>query len=183
MLVPDEAAAADLSFLQDGGELGALIRGFDWASTPLGPPTSWPQSLRSALSICLTSSFPTAIYWGPELRLLYNDAWAPIPAERHPWALGMPGREVWSDIWEVVGPQLEEVLRTGRGFSTYDQMLPMKRGGRIHETYWNYSFTPVRGERGQVVGIFNQGNETTGSVLRHRRDRFLLDLSDKLRAL
>ena len=183
MLVPDDAAAADLSFLQDGGELGALIRGFDWASTPLGPPTSWPQSLRSALSICLTSSFPTAIYWGPELRLLYNDAWAPIPAERHPWALGRPGREVWSDIWEVVGPQLEEVLRTGRGFSTYDQMLPMKRGGRIHETYWNYSFTPVRGERGQVVGIFNQGNETTGSVLRHRRDRFLLDLSDKLRAL
>ncbi|MFN3725663.1 MAG: PAS domain-containing protein [Allosphingosinicella sp.] len=176
-------SAAALSFLADGGELGALIRAHDWQATSLGPPDAWPQSLRSALSICLNSSFPTAIYWGPELRLLYNQAWAPIPAERHPWALGRPAREVWADIWDVVGPQFEQVLATGSGFSTYDQMLPMIRGGRVHETWWNYSFTPIRGEEGQVVGIFNQGNETTESVLSRRRDRFLLELSDRLRDL
>ena len=183
LLVFETPAATDLSFLEDGGELGALIRSHDWASTPLGPFEEWPQSLRSALSICLNSSFPTSIYWGPELRLLYNDAWSIIPAERHPWALGRPGREVWSDIWDVIGPQFENVLLTGAGFSTFDQRLPMVRGGRPRETYWNYSITPIRGEQGQVVGVFNQGNETTESVLSRRRDRFLLELSDRLRIL
>jgi PAS domain S-box-containing protein len=157
------------TFLAGGGELGRLIREHDWESTPLGPPSIWPQSLRSALSICLHSSFPTAIYWGPELRLLYNDAWASIPAERHPWALGRPGAEVWSDIWEVVGPQFARVIETGEGFSAFDQMLPMVRNGVRRETYWNYSFTAIRGEDGSVVGVFNQGNETTNAVLARRQ--------------
>ena len=134
-------------FLLGGGEMGALIRSYDWTETPLGAPETWPQSLRSALSICLHSSFPTAIYWGADLRLLYNDAWAPIPADRHPRALGRPGAEVWADIWEVVGPQFAEVVRTGVGFSTYDQMLPMIRGGVQCETYWNYR-DPRRGRLG-----------------------------------
>jgi hypothetical protein len=77
-----------LDFLQGGGAMGKLIRAYDWAKTPLGPPTNWPQSLRSALSICLHSSFPTAIYWGEDLCLLYNDAWAHIPGDRHPFVLG-----------------------------------------------------------------------------------------------
>ncbi|MBF9033862.1 PAS domain-containing protein [Rhodobacterales bacterium HKCCE2091] len=157
------------TFLDGGGQLGELIRNHDWESTPLGSPDTWPQSLRSALSICLQSSYPTAIYWGPELRLLYNDAWSPIPAERHPDALGRPGAEVWPDIWDVVGPQFRQVIETGEGFSTYDQMLPMVRNGVVQETYWNYSFTAIRGEDGEVAGIFNQGNETTEQVLARRQ--------------
>ena len=172
-----------LGFLDGGGEAGALIRAHDWSATPLGPPETWPQSLRSALSICLNSSFPAAIYWGPELRLLYNEAWAPIPAERHPWALGRPGAEVWPDIWNVVGPQLARVIERGEGFSTYDQLLPMIRGGVRRTTYWNYSFTPIRGEDGSVVGVFNQGHETTDRVVGQQRGQFLLDLSDRLRGL
>ncbi|MDU6141465.1 MAG: PAS domain-containing protein, partial [Bradyrhizobium sp.] len=156
------------TFLSGGGRMGELVRLFDWRTNPLGPPESWPQSLRSALSICLSSSFPTAIYWGPDLRLLYNDAWSVIPAERHPWALGRPAKEVWSDIWHVVGPQFENVVATGEGFSAYDEMLPMMRGGSLQETYWNYSISPIRGEDGEVAGIFNQGNETTQIVLARR---------------
>lgn len=162
-------AKAHPAFLTGGGKLGALIKAHRWADTPLADPESWPQSLRSALSICLHSNFPTAIYWGPELRLLYNDAWAPIPAERHPWALGRPAAEVWADIWDVIGPQFARVLESGEGFSTYDQMLPMLRQGVRRETYWNYSFTAIRGEDGSVVGVFNQGNETTGAVLARRQ--------------
>lgn len=158
-----------LAFLAGGGELGRLIRAHDWENTPLGHPETWPQSLRSALSICLHSSFPTAIYWGPELRLLYNDAWAPVPGERHPWALGRGAAEVWSDIWDVVAPQLSHVLATGEGFSTFDQLLPMVRNGIRHETYWNYSLTAIRGEDGSIVGIFNQGNETTQAVTARQR--------------
>ena len=120
-------------FLAGGGDMGARMRAHDWAATPLGPPDAWPQSLRSTLGICLHARVPTAIYWGPELRLFYNDAWAPIPAERHPWALGRPAREVWPDIWEVLEPQLMQVLETGEGFSTFDQMLPMERGGRARD--------------------------------------------------
>lgn len=172
-----------MRFLEGGGEAGHLIRTRDWSETPLGPSVGWPQSLRSALSICLNSSFPTAIYWGAELRLLYNDAWSTIPEDRHPWALGRPAAEVWPDIWEVVGPQFEQVLETGEGFSTYDQMLMMNRSGSRRETYWNYSFTPIRGEDGSVVGIFNQGHETTERVFSERRDRFLLSLTDQLRTL
>ncbi|MFU1478087.1 PAS domain-containing protein [Roseovarius sp. C7] len=161
--------AQDFYFLPRTGELAQLIRSHDWETSALGPIEQWPQPLRAALSICMHSDFPTAIYWGPELRLLYNDAWAPIPAERHPGALGRPAQDVWSDIWEVVGPQLVQVMETGEGFSTYDQMLPMVRDEVTYETYWNYSFTPIWDEDGRVVGVFNQGNETTEVVMARRR--------------
>lgn len=159
---------ANANFLHGGGDMGQRIRDHAWADTPLGPIAQWPQSLRSALGICLHSSFPTAIYWGPELRLLYNDAWAPIPGDRHPGALGRPAAEVWPDIWEIIGPQFEQVMANGEGYSTYDQLLPMMRDGRVSETYWNYSFTPIRGERGEIAGIFNQGHETTERILLER---------------
>jgi PAS domain S-box-containing protein len=170
-------------FLLGGGEMGARIRTHDWAATPIGPMENWPSALRSALGICLTSSFPTAIYWGPDWRLFYNDAWAPIPAEKHPWALGRTAREVWPDIWEVIEPQFAQVMRTAEGFSTFNQMLPMQRGGVVHETWWNYSLTPLRGDNGAVCGLFNQGNETTDRVLGERRIAFLLSLSDRLRGI
>jgi signal transduction histidine kinase len=172
-----------LSFLAGGGEMGARIRAYDWATSPFGPPDDWPSSLRVALSLCLGSSLPTAIYWGPEFRLLYNDAWAPVPAGKHPWALGRPAGVVWNDIWDVVGPQFAQVQETGTGFSTFDQKLLMHRGGLTEETYWNYSLTAIRDENGAVAGILNQGNETTTRVLGERRAGFLLGLSDRLRTL
>src|SRR3546814_15711956 len=95
-----------------------------------------------------------------------NDAWAPVPAERHPKALGRPAREVWADIWDVIGPQFEKVIAEGEGFSTFDRMLPMVRDGAVRETYWNYSFTPIRGESGADAGVFNQGNATRSEARR-----------------
>ncbi|RHW16337.1 PAS domain S-box protein [Sphingomonas gilva] len=169
--MPEKGEVAAPAFLSGGGDMGERIRGFDWSAHPFGPPATWPAALRTALSICLHSSFPTAIYWGPELRLLYNDAWAPIPADRHPWALGRQGMEVWADIWDVVGPQFDAVLRTGEGFSAYDQMLAMERNGVPRETYWNYSFTPIVDDDGAVLGVLNQGHETTAKVLTARDNR------------
>lgn len=166
-------------FLKHGGQMAELIRQRDW-SDGLGPIETWPPSLGSALSICLSSAFPTAIYWGPELRLLYNDSWAPIPGERHPAALGRPAREVWADIWDVVGPQFDQVMATGKGFSTYDQMLPIMRSGIQTETYWNYSFTAIRDENGEIAGIFNQGNETTATVLARRQAQEEISRLDRM---
>ena len=165
----DTTEIGSLEFLSGGGDMGERIRGHDWSATALGHPAGWPQSLRSAVSICLHSSFPTAIYWGDELCLIYNDAWAPIPAEKHPLALGRPAKEVWASIWHVVGPQMETAIENAEGFSVYDQMLPMDRGAVVQETYWNYSFTPIRGENGRVSGILNQGHEVTDRILAERR--------------
>lgn len=150
--------------------MGERIRAFDWTRHPLGAPAQWPEPLRMALSLCLDSSFPTAIYWGPQFHVLYNDAWSEIPAEKHPWILGRTAAEGWADIWPIVGPQLRQVAETGQGLALYEQMLPMLRGGTVHETWWNYSFTPIRDADQHVVGVFNQGNEIT-DVVRARRER------------
>ncbi|MGZ5269324.1 MAG: PAS domain-containing protein [Ramlibacter sp.] len=166
----NEPRHTGLEFLQGGGEMGERIRGFDWASHPMGPPQQWPESLRMALSLCLDSSFPTAIYWGPAHYVLYNDAWSVIPADKHPAILGMPASEGWSDIWHVVGPQFEKVFRTGVGEASYGQMLPMRRHGRVTETWWNYSLSAIRDADNAVAGIFNQGNEIT-QVVHARRER------------
>jgi len=168
--------------LSGGGEMAGRIETHDWSSTPLGPIDSWPTSLKVAVGICLQSSFPAAIYWGDDLRLIYNDAWAPIPAERHPWALGRPGAEVWSDIWNVVGQQLQDVVTASKGFVAYDQMLRMRRQGAVEDTHWDYSFTPILGDDGRVWGVFNQGHETTDRVLHTRAQDFLIEISDRLRA-
>ncbi|TVV76868.1 PAS domain-containing sensor histidine kinase [Sphingomonas solaris] len=166
-----------------GGEMGARIRAFDWSATPLGPPETWPAALRVSLGLCLNSAFPMCIYWGPELTLLYNDGWAPVPGRRHPDALGRPAREVWPDIWPIVGPQLAEVLATGHGYAVSDQLLPMTRAGQLEESYWDYSFTPITGEDGRVVGILNQGHEVTARVFDRQRDALLLGLGDRMRLL
>jgi PAS domain-containing protein len=121
-----------------------------------------------AMSLCLNSSFPTAIYWGPDFHILYNDAWSVIPAEKHPWILGRTAQEGWADIWPVVGPQFAQVFATGEGLALYEQMLPMERGGRPGETWWNYSLTAVRNADHSIGGIFNQGNEITEVVFARR---------------
>ena len=170
-----------MNFLAGDCEMARRIREFDWSAHPFGPPDGWPQALRSALGICLNSAFPTAIYWGPELRLLYNDAWAPIPGPRHPAALGAPAQEVWADIWHVIEPQFLHLIETGEGLFVEDQLLPMRRYGYPEETYWNYSFTPIRGADGAIAGVFNSGSETTDTVAQRRESGFLLTLSDRLR--
>ncbi|MBL0391364.1 PAS domain-containing protein [Ramlibacter monticola] len=164
-----------LKFLEGGGAMGERIRNFDWAGHPLGPPAHWPEALRMALSLCLHSSFPTAIYWGPEFHILYNDAWSEIPAEKHPWILGQPGRVGWPDIWDIVGPQLQQVVAAGTGLALYDQMLPMFRGGQARETWWNYSLTPIRSPDHSIGGVFNQGNEITQLVFARREREAELD--------
>jgi PAS domain-containing protein len=157
-------------FLQGGGAMGERIRAFDWTNHPLGDPRDWPPALRMAMSLCLNSSFPTAIYWGPEMFVLYNDAWSEIPADKHPWILGKPAREGWDDIWPIVGPQFQHVLTTGEGLAQYEQMLPMVRGGQPRETWWNYSLTAIRQADHSIGGIFNQGNDIT-AVVHARRER------------
>jgi PAS fold len=156
------------------------MRALDWTKTPFGPTETWPQSLRSAVSICLGTKFPIAIYWGPELALLYNDAWSSIPGEKRPWALGRPGRQVWPEIWDTIGPLYEEVQTSGEGVWQQDQLLPMHRHGYTEECYFNFTFSPIRGEDGKAEGIFSAVVETTFRVTSERRERTLRELAERI---
>lgn len=156
-------------FLAGGGDMGALIRAYDWSTSPLGSPETWPQALRSALVICLNTPIVSAVHWWPDLRILYNDAYAPALAERHPWALGRPFHEVWAEIWDVLGPQIESVLKTGRGFSTERQLLKMNRRGLTEDTWWIYSFAPLYGNDGTIAGIFVTALDESAKVLAEHR--------------
>ena len=164
-------------FLRGGGEMGALMRSFDFSSTILGPASEWPQSLRSAVSICLNSRFPIVLYWGPDLICLYNDAYMPILGSKHPWALGKPFKVAWADIWDVLGPVLAEVQATGVASWAEDQSLIMQRSGYPEETYFTFSFSVVRDEQGGVGGVFCAVTETTQRVLHERRLAVLKELN------
>lgn len=175
-------AAAD-DILTGGGEMGRLMRTIDWSRTPLGPTSDWPQSLRTALSICLNSEFPILLWWGPELAMLYNDAYRRILGSRkHPGALGQRGRECWPEIWDIIGPMLHGVLSTGRPTWSEDQMLPLERHGYVEETYFTFSYSPipdgVSGIRG-IGGVFSAVSETTFRVLAERRHKLLRELAER----
>ncbi len=163
-------------FLLGGGEMGNRIRNYDWTKTTLGAPELWDQSLKTSVSICLNSNFPIALYWNKDLILLYNDAWASIPGNKHPWALGKPAKEVWKDIWKEIEPEFTKAFEGVPGGSK-DALLPMQRHGYTEECYFDFTFTPIRGGDGKVQGVFNAVIETTYRVINERQSSFLNSLS------
>ncbi len=110
-----------------------------------------------------------ALYWGSDFTVIYNDAYAPVLAERYPAALGQPLSQVWPEIWDVLGPQMRQVVSSGEAFATTDQALAMHRRGSTEETFWSYSFTPVWGENDLLVGVFVAATETTAVVQANKR--------------
>jgi PAS domain S-box-containing protein len=156
--------------------MGTRIRSFDWSSTPLGPISEWPASLREAVSICLRSRFQLAIYWGPQLILLYNDAERDILGAMHPGALGRPAAEILTDMWDVVGPLLQGVAATGEATWSVDQALRLNRRGFLEEAFFTYSYSPIP-DKGDVGGVLLVTFETTERVLAERRLRTLRELA------
>ncbi len=169
--------------LAGGGATGAMMRALDWSATPLGPASLWPQSLRTTVSTCLNCSFPILIWWGPELVKLYNDAYATIIGVKHPAALGSPGKQVWPEIWDTIGPMLARVMECGEAVPANDLRLVLHRHGYPEECYFSFSYSPIRDEFGGVGGVFCPVIETTTRVFAERRAAFLLDLEARLRDL
>jgi PAS domain S-box-containing protein len=169
----------NLSFLADGGEMGERMRAFDWRSSPLGPPEDWPQALKTAVGILLSSKFPMFLAWGPELRFLYNDAYAEILGGKHPAALGHAFEDIWAEIWDEVGPLARRALA---GEATYFENLPltMTRKGFAEQTWFTFSYSPLRGDDGKAAGMFCVCTETTAQVL-GERDR--IGEAERLRRL
>jgi PAS domain S-box-containing protein len=172
---------AEASFLAGGGVMGAMMRTHDWASSPLGPVSEWPPSLRIAVSLALNSQFPTVIFWGPELRMFYNDAYLPILDDKHPASLGQAARDCWSEIWSIIGPMLHGVLATGEATWSYDLFLPIIHNGVVGEHYFTFSYSPIRDETGAVRGVFCPVTETTERVQQERREQQLHAEADAAR--
>jgi hypothetical protein len=152
-------------------EMAHRMRAFDWATTDLGPPQEWPENLRMAVSLCLTSRFPILIWWGLNLSVLYNDAYIPFLGDtKHPRYLGQPGRECWQEIWDPIGPMLEDVYRTGEATWSDDFLFFFARRLAREEVYVTFTFGPILAPDGRSVqGVFCPCTETTEKVVGARR--------------
>lgn len=165
-------------FLSGGGEMGALIRSKDWSKTPLGSPDTWPQSLRTTVSTCLNSRFPILIWWGPELVMIYNDAYRPILGTKHPASMGEKGKAVWPEVWGIIGPMLHGVYEQGISTWSENQLLLLERNGYAEECYFTFSYSPIYVESGGIGGVYCAVTETTQTVLNERQSQTLRDLSN-----
>src|ERR1700728_1621008 len=145
------------------GEMANLVRDYDWRSTPLGPIEAWSKELVTIVNLTLASSSPARTMWGPQLILIYNDAYRPIPGPRHPSALGKSAREVYSESWPVVGPLLEAALATGKTVFHEKLLVPLPTEDGVRHAYLNYSFNPIF-EDGAIAGLFGSLHDVTGEV-------------------
>jgi signal transduction histidine kinase/DNA-binding response OmpR family regulator len=164
------------------GEMATLMRAHDWASTPLGPPESWPEALKVALRILLTSRFEMWLGWGPDILFFYNDAYRPTLGLKHPASLAMPTRDLWPEIWQDVEPRLRQVYE--RGEATWDRALQLivQRSGYPEETYHTFSYSPLLDDDGKVGGVFCAVSEETERVVTERRMGSLRELAAGLAA-
>jgi two-component sensor histidine kinase/CheY-like chemotaxis protein len=172
----------DRTFLEGGGRIGALMRAHDWSTSPLGAPETWPQSLRAIVALLLHSKFPMFVAWGKELGFLYNDPYAEILGAKHPRALGARFYDIWSEIWPDISPLIDAALS---GEANYHEDLPlvMNRKGYDEQTWFTFSYSPVRDESGRIAGMFCTCTETTErrlaeDALRQSRAQIEAELDD-----
>lgn len=168
-------------FINNESECSRIIASFDWRRHPLGNPENWPQSLITTLGILLHSKFPMFLFWGREHYCFYNDAYRPSLgiAGKHPDAIGKTGKEVWPEIWDVIYPQIAQVMGGGEATWHEDVLLPIFRNNKLEDVYWTYSYSTVFDETAKVAGVFVTCSETTAKVISEKK---LIDLSRALRS-
>lgn len=165
-------------FLAGGGEMGAAIRDFRWAANAMGPPRSWPGTLKTCLRIMLTSRQPMWVWWGPQLINFYNDAFLPLIGAKHPGALGQPARQVWAEIWDQISGRVTAAMQGEASYSEAELLL-MQRSGYTEETYYTFSFSPVPQEDGSIGGIFCANVDDTDRVIGERRLALLREIASR----
>jgi PAS domain S-box-containing protein len=151
-----------------------LVDRHDWAATPLGPVAAWPASLKTVVTLMLDSTEAMVVWWGRDFLQIYNDAYAPrIDKGGLGAALGQPAPMFWEHSWALIGPQVEGVLAGQPAQGYRDFQISIERNGRVEDTFWTYSFTPVRDDAGAIRGVLVISNETTDRVLGARRQQTL----------
>jgi len=163
--------------LSAGGQVGALIREKDWSATSLGPFSSWPRSLRNYLSMIFELPTAAIIFWGPDQVQLYNDGYSVIMGPRHPKHLGSTFRECWPEAYDGIYPWMQRVLHDGETVEVNRTLVPLTRFGFTEESYFTFSFSPLRDDAGKIAGILQLVTEVTGELLAERRATALRELS------
>ena len=135
-------------------QMADLVRVHDWSSTPLGPIDHWSEILLCSINLMLACAFPSLVFWGTDSVQLYNDAFIPLLAERHPSGLGQTARECWSDAWQIVGPNLKRVMDDQATVYHENTIVPIVRDGKLHDVRWTYNYSPIFGSGGAVLGVF-----------------------------
>ncbi|WP_205839587.1 PAS domain-containing sensor histidine kinase [Neokomagataea tanensis] len=154
-----------------------LIAEYDWSTSPLGARIAWSDTLRITVDTMLASLHPMCLIWGPKRILLYNDGYAPILGARHPSALGKVTAEVWPELWDDIKPLVDRTF-AGKSIAFHDQSLAMTRNGFVEETWYDFAYSPVRGDDGEVVGLLNITADTTARVRAYReRDAVAAELA------
>ena len=162
-------------WLRSGGVIGELIQSMNWSESPLGLVESWPQSLRTTVSLCLASNFPISLAWGPQHTQIYNAGYAVVCGAKHPQSLGQDFRECWASAWPVIGEAFERAL-AGEASFLENQRIILDRNGYLEETFFTFSFSPIRDDHG-IVGLFHPVTETTTQMISERHTRALRDLA------
>jgi PAS domain S-box-containing protein len=167
-----------LDILLAASEMGELVRSLDWSATPLGAPENWSPALRTVVPILLANRFPQLLWWGPEYISIYNDAYRPILGRKHPWGLGKPVRDCWSEIWDILKPLIDTPFKGGPATWSEDIELQINRAGFIEETHFTvaYSAVPDDTAPGGIGGVLATVHEITEKVVGQRRITVLRDL-------
>lgn len=148
------------------------IEDFDWAQTPLGAKDSWSPALRTTYDILMGTGFATCATWGPDQTLMYNAAYIPFLGKRHPAALGQPIQDVWPDVWDDIGPLVDRAL-SGESVYAEDMHLVMTRNGYPEDTYWTFSYSPLR-DGDAIMGMLDIAVDTTPLVMARRANALLI---------
>jgi PAS domain S-box-containing protein len=146
-----------------------LMETIDWSTSPLGPVEQWSPELRTTLDMILPAHAQIVIFWGPEFIALYNDAYSPTIGNKHPHAFGRPARENWSELWDDLGPLLENVIATGETFSAENRAFYIERFGYPETVYFDISYSPIQVSENGPIGVLCIVNETTKKVVAERQ--------------
>jgi signal transduction histidine kinase/DNA-binding NarL/FixJ family response regulator len=160
-------------------ETAALMRSIDWAATPIGPVETWPHSLKVLVRTLLTSRYPMVLTWGPDFIQFYNDAYSEFIGSKHPEAMGIDIRITLAESWDILGPMIEDVMKTGTANWTPALPLLLERSGYPEESYFTVSHAPAEDDEGKIVGMLAVCTEVTQQVLGERRLRLLRDLGSR----
>jgi len=163
----DQTSASIGPFPASGGECASILRATDWSLHPFGDPAGWPESLKAALRITLSSRFPMMVHWGPDLVTFYNDAYAPSLGNKHPGQLGQPAHDWWPEMWDQLTPIFDRVL-AGETVYVENARYTPARHGEPEEAWFTHSHSPLWDESGAVAGIFLVVTDTTRQVLAER---------------
>ena len=182
-LAPNHITKGESNIFRGGGEMGALMRAYDWDNHPLGNPESWPKSLKTNIRLLLNSGFPMFIWWSEDFYMFHNDAYLPTLGDKHPEALGARAPEMWAEVWEQLGTIAERILENPAPFNADKLLIYINRKGFLEETYWTFSWSPAFDDAGVVKGIFCACYEVTSAVLTQRRLKALRDISEGMNQL